>query len=71
MTVAEYLKATGLSIHALSMGSGISYTTLHPHVRHGRDLSVETAKKLEEFDSRMNAAEILGLKPAGRKAAGR
>lgn len=65
MNVAEYLKAKGMSINALARETGIAYTTLHPHIRHGKELSVETARRLEEWSGgEMNAAEILGLRPA-------
>ncbi len=70
MTVAEFLKATEMSLHALSQGAGVSYTTLHPHVRHGKPLGLDAAKKLEAYDPRLNAAEILGLTPAPVKRTG-
>ncbi len=61
MNVPEYLKASGSNLHRLSQQTGIAYSTLAKHVNHGHELSVATAKKLEAFDSRMTAAEILGL----------
>lgn len=64
MDIPEFLAATGMSLHELSQRAQISYPTLHRHhTRKGR-MSVDTAMKLEAFDSRMNAAEILGLEPA-------
>jgi len=61
MTVNDFLRASGMSIHALAMAAGISYTTLHPHAKRGRAISVATARKLEAYDSRLSAVEILGL----------
>lgn len=73
MNVVEFLKAKEKSIYWLSNETGIAYSTLHPHVAHGKDLSVETAKKLEEWsDGEINAAEVLRLdapkKPTKKKA---
>ncbi len=74
MNVADYLQATGMNLHQLAGQAGISYTTLHPHVRHGKQLSVETAKKLQEWSERqpaaaegnvMSAADILDLTASG------
>jgi len=61
VTVVEYLQASGSNLHRLSQQTGIAYSTLSKHVNHGHVLSVATAKKLEAFDARMTAAEILGL----------
>lgn len=73
MNVPEYLAARGTNLHQLSQATGIGYPTLHKHVRHGAQLSLRTAKKLEAWSKgQMTAAEILGLeaKPA-RKAPAR
>jgi hypothetical protein len=51
-----------MSILALSKATGISYTTLHPHVRHGKAVSLETAKRLEAWSAGgIKAAEVLGI----------
>lgn len=63
MVVTEYLRATRMSISALSRATGIAYTTLQPHVKHGKPLSAKTAKKLQDWSGgALDAAEILGLK---------
>jgi hypothetical protein len=68
VTVAEYLAAHDLSILALSKATGISYSTLHPHVRRGKGLSLNTARRLEEYSSgAMTAADVLGLGAATRR----
>lgn len=67
MNVADYLGAKGKTIYWLSKETGIAYTTLHPHVAHGKELGLETAKKLEEWsDGEMSAIEILGLEQPKR-----
>ena len=64
MNVREYLAANKLSINALVQATGIAYTTLHPHVTKGKQLSFKTAEKLETWSKgKMTAAEILGLVP--------
>ena len=77
MTVGAYLNRHGTSILALAKLSGVSYQTLHPHVRHGRQLGLQAAKKLEAATGgEITAAEVLGLAPppaprAKRKASTR
>lgn len=79
MNLHEYLdRCPETNLHRISQGSGVSYTTLHAHIRHGRRLAVETAKRLEAWSLEqpaaeqgfvMSAAEILGLS-APRHASG-
>ena len=66
MTVVEYLEAEGMSTHQLSLRARITYRTLRAHVRDGAPLGLDVAKRLEAYDPRMSAAEILGL---GKKSA--
>jgi hypothetical protein len=70
MNVAQYLaarKAEGFNLHTLANASGVAYSTLHPHVKHGKALGLIVARKLEAWSNdqataaRMTAAEILGL----------
>ncbi len=70
MNVSQFLAERSMSINALSQATGISYSTLHPHVKKGKKVSRETAEKLQEWSSgAMNAVEILGLEPPARPAA--
>jgi hypothetical protein len=62
MTVTEYLTASGLNLHQLSQRSGVSYNTLHRHVRHGRRMKQETAEKLSKVDPLLSVVDILGLR---------
>lgn len=63
MLIPEFLDAAEMNLHQLSQKSGVSYPVLHGHVKHGRVLGLDAAKKLEAFDARLNAAELLGLTP--------
>lgn len=74
MNVIEYLaahKKDDLSLHALCLKIQVAYSTLHSHVKHGKPVSVDTAKKLETWskgpdapgEPYMKAADILGLDP--------
>lgn len=76
MTLKEYLAAFSESekrnLHRISIAIGVSYSTLHAHVHGKSELSVDTAKRLEKYDDRMSASEILGLappRPARKRAA--
>ena len=75
MTVAEFLKETGMNPHQLAQAAGISYSTLHPHVKRGKKVGERTARKLERFSQgKMTAVEILGLTlppPRDQEADGR
>jgi hypothetical protein len=61
VNLIEFLSATDTNLHRVSQSTGIAYSTLHKHVKHQRPLSLPTARKLEAFDPRMTAAEILGV----------
>jgi len=60
-------KGSGQNMHWMSMLSGVSYTTIHAHVRYGKRLTVETAERLAAVDPRLSVAEILGIEPAPAK----
>lgn len=72
MNVPEYLaahEAERFNLHKLSIATGISYSTLHQHVKHGGRISLRTAKRLEVWsEGQMTVAEILGLIPPPTKA---
>jgi hypothetical protein len=62
MTVGDFLKARGMNPHQLSQCTGIAYSTLHPHVKHGKPLGLRTAQKLATWSNgAMTVEEILGL----------
>lgn len=64
MRVAEYIAASRSNINRLSLLSGLTYGTLHAHVKHGEPLGLEAAKKLEAATrGAINATEVLGLCP--------
>lgn len=69
MTIQEFLKETGMSLNALSHATGISYPTLHGHITGKSRMKADTAERLQEYDARLNAADVLGLKPARKGAA--
>lgn len=71
MRIPEFLVATGTNLHQLSQASGVSYTTLHGHVKHDRPLGLDAARRLETYDARLNASELLGLAPPPKAGAHR
>jgi hypothetical protein len=69
MNVVEFLAATGMSLNALHEATGIAYSTLYPHVKRGKRLSLKTAEALAKWSKgnpkgEMTAAKILGLDDA-------
>jgi len=59
-----------MPILQLCKRSGVSYGTLHRHVRHGRPVSLVTARKLAAAsDGAITEAEVLGLDQAPARAA--
>lgn len=67
MQVSEYLELTGSNIHRLSQAARISYVTLRRHVNDGAPIGLDVARRLEAFDPRLNACELLGLTPPPAK----
>lgn len=78
MTLKDFLEKRGMSLLTLSHETRIAYGTLFALLHRDdekpeedenpRQLSVRTAKKLEEYSGgELNAAELLGLNPPRKR----
>lgn len=62
MNVQEYLQATKTTTHRLSLLARVSYMHLREHVKTGRPLGLDVAKRLEKGTGGLiRAAHVLGL----------
>lgn len=78
MDLPGFLEASGLSLYRVCEDSGIAYSTLHGYMKHGKQLGLDVAKRLESWSfawaekreaetagmlaPRMLAAHVLGLR---------
>lgn len=49
MDLRGFLDQTGLSVYRVCEETGIGYSTLHNHLKHGKRLGLEVAEKLEAY----------------------
>lgn len=66
VNLADFHELTKTPIHQIAIATGISYSTLHKHWKHGHRITQATAERLAEFDPRLTVADILGITEAAK-----
>lgn len=57
----EEAAGRGLSMSQVARESGVSYSTLHRHLRLGGPLGTVSARRMQAWDARISASKTLGV----------